>query len=249
VQAEILCVGSELLLGQIIDTNAAYIARQLARAGLDLRFKQTVGDNLDRIAQAVAEAARRSDVLVITGGLGPTTDDLTREAIALALGVPLVHVPRLEDELRAFFASRSYTPGESLMRQAYLPEGSDDIPNSCGTAPGVHARTPEGKQIFATPGVPREMKAMLDDHIVPRLLESMEGERSIIVSRVLRAFGVGREQPRRSHRGHSDHGPEPNCCALDLSEHRSAPAPHGEGARRSWGSGASGWHGGARARR
>lgn len=191
MQAEILCVGSELLLGQIIDTNAAYIARQLARAGLDLRFKQTVGDNLERIAQAITEAMGRSDALVITGGLGPTTDDLTREAIALALGVPLVHVQRLEDDLRLFFAARSYTPGASLMRQAYLPEGSDDIPNPVGTAPGVHARTQDGGQIFAVPGVPREMIAMLDQTIVPRLLESMEGERSIIVSRVLRAFGVG----------------------------------------------------------
>ncbi len=191
MQAEILCVGSELLLGQIIDTNAAYIARQLARAGLDLRFKQTVGDNLDRIAGAVSEAISRSDALVITGGLGPTTDDLTREAIANALQVPLVHVQRLEDELRAFFASRNYTPGASLMRQAYLPEGTGDIPNTCGTAPGVFARLPNGKMIFAVPGVPREMVAMLDGWIVPRLLESMEGERSIIVSRVLRAFGVG----------------------------------------------------------
>lgn len=191
MQAEILCVGSELLLGQIIDTNAAYIARQLARAGLDLRFKQTVGDNLDRISQTIREAIGRSDALVITGGLGPTTDDLTREAIARALGVPLVHVQRLEDELRAFFASRNYTPGASLMRQAYLPQDTDDIPNSCGTAPGVFAKLPGGKMIFATPGVPREMVAMLDSFIVPRLLESMEGERSIIVSRVLRAFGVG----------------------------------------------------------
>lgn len=191
MQAEILCVGSELLLGQIIDTNAAYIARQLARAGLDLRFKQTVGDNLERIAGAIAEAANRSDVLVITGGLGPTTDDLTREAIARALGVPLVHVPRLEDELREFFSSRNYTPGASLMRQAYLPEGASDIPNTCGTAPGVHAKTSNGHQIFAVPGVPREMIAMLDGWIIPHLLETMEGEKSIIVSRVLRAFGVG----------------------------------------------------------
>jgi nicotinamide-nucleotide amidase len=191
VQAEILCVGSELLLGQIIDTNAAYIARQLARVGLDLRFKQTVGDNLERIAGAISEATSRSQVLVITGGLGPTTDDLTREAIAVSLGVPLVHVQRLEDELREFFASRNYTPGASLMRQAYLPEGSDDIPNTCGTAPGVFAKTASGAMIFAVPGVPREMVAMLDGWIVPRLLESMEGEKSIIVSRVLRAFGVG----------------------------------------------------------
>jgi nicotinamide-nucleotide amidase len=191
VNSEILCVGSELLLGQIVDTNAAYIARALARAGVDVRRKQTVGDNLDRIAGCICDAVQNADALIITGGLGPTTDDLTREAIARALGVELVHVQRLEDELRAFFASRSYTPSETTMRQAFLPEGASDLPNSCGTAPGVFAKTPDGKMIFAVPGVPREMKAMLDDHIIPTLLESLEGERSVIVSRVLRAFGVG----------------------------------------------------------
>ena len=191
MQAEILCVGSELLLGQIIDTNAAYIGRQLARAGIDVRRKQTLGDNLERIARAITTALENADVLIITGGLGPTTDDLTRDAIAKALGVPLEHHQRLEDELRAWFASRSFTPNSSTMRQAFLPRGTQDIPNANGTAPGIHAKNEDGKQIFAMPGVPREMIAMLDNSVIPALLESLEGERAVIVSRVLRAFGIG----------------------------------------------------------
>ena len=194
MQAEILCVGSELLLGQIIDTNAAYIGRQLARAGIDVKGKQTVGDNLNRITECIRGALSRADVLIITGGLGPTTDDLTREGIARALDVPLEHQPRLEDELRAFFASRNYTPSETTMRQAYLPQGTADIPNARGTAPGVFATIDnEGakKIIFAVPGVPREMIGMLDNFIIPNLIESLEGERAVIVSRVLRAFGIG----------------------------------------------------------
>ncbi len=116
MRAEILCVGSELLLGQTIDTNAAFIATQLSRAGIDLHRKQTVGDNLDRIVDCIHGALSRADALVITGGLGPTTDDLTREAIAAALGVPLEHKPELEQELRDFFARRNYTPGATIMR-------------------------------------------------------------------------------------------------------------------------------------
>ena len=191
MRAEILCVGSELLLGQIIDTNAAYIAKQMARGGIDVLRKQVVGDNLDRIADCIRGALNRADAVVITGGLGPTTDDLTREAIANALNVPLEHHQILEDELRAFFAKRNYTPSSTIMRQAYLPRGTEAIPNPVGTAPGVHAQTAEGKLIFAVPGVPREMIAMIDQTVIPTLMERLEGERSLIVSRTLRSFGVG----------------------------------------------------------
>src|SRR4028119_1045662 len=110
MRAEILCVGSELLLGQIIDTNAAYMATQLARAGIDLHRKQTAGDNLERITDCIRGAIARSDVLIITGGLGPTTDDLTREAIAGALGVELEYHEELEEALRDFFAQRDIVP-------------------------------------------------------------------------------------------------------------------------------------------
>ncbi|HVF10695.1 MAG TPA: competence/damage-inducible protein A [Abditibacteriaceae bacterium] len=191
MRAEILCVGSELLLGQIIDTNAVYIATQLARAGIDLHRKQTVGDNLERITDCIRGALGRSHALIITGGLGPTTDDLTREAIAGALGVALAHHAELEQGLRDFFAQRDIVPTATIMRQAYLPAGAAAIPNAVGTAPGVRAETGAGRLIFAVPGVPREMRAMIDESVIPALLERLEGERSVIVSRVLRAFGIG----------------------------------------------------------
>jgi len=191
LRAEILCVGSELLLGQIIDTNAAYLGGQLARIGLDVHRKQTVGDNLARITDCIRASLSRADVLIITGGLGPTTDDLTREAIAGALDVGLEHQPDLEQGLRDFFAKRGIAPSTGTMRQAYLPAGTCAIPNSNGTAPGVQAETADGKMVFAVPGVPREMKAMMDLSIIPTLLERSEGERNIIVSRLLRAFGIG----------------------------------------------------------
>ncbi len=175
MRAEILCVGSELLLGQTIDTNAAFIATQLSRAGIDLHRKQTVGDNLERIVDCIRGALSRADALVITGGLGPTTDDLTREGISLALGVPLEHRPELEQELRDFFARRNYTPGATIMRQAYLPAGAQALPNSNGTAPGVLAQNAEGKLVFAVPGVPREMRAMIELSVIPALLERLEG--------------------------------------------------------------------------
>jgi len=191
MRAEILCVGTELLLGQIIDTNAAYIAGQLARAGTDVLRKQTVGDNLERIADCISGALNRSEILIITGGLGPTTDDLTREAIASYLKVELEHHAELEANLQAFFDKRGITPGATIMRQAFLPKGAQAIPNPVGTAPGVFVQTKEDKLIFAVPGVPREMKALLDGFIIPTISERESGERQIIVSRVLRAFGVG----------------------------------------------------------
>ncbi len=191
MRAEILCVGTELLLGQIIDTNAATIGAQLARAGVDVLRKQTAGDNLERIADCIRGALSRCDALIITGGLGPTTDDLTREAIADALNVSLEMRPELEEKLRAYFESRGLQPSSTTMRQAQLPVGAQAIPNSVGTAPGVLARAERNQLIFAIPGVPREMKAMLNETIIPTLLEKLEGERQIIVSRVLRSFGVG----------------------------------------------------------
>lgn len=191
MRAEILCVGSELLLGQIIDTNAAFIAQSLSRIGVDIHRKQTAGDNLERISDCIRGALARADVVVVTGGLGPTTDDLTREAIAVALDVELVHHQDLEDGLLAFFASRGITLTNTILRQAYLPDGAVALPNSNGTAPGVYATTAEGKTIFAVPGVPKEMRAMVELSVIPSILERMEGERQIIVSRVLRTTGIG----------------------------------------------------------
>jgi len=190
MRAEILCVGSELLLGQIIDTNAAWLAQNLSRLGVDVHRKQTVGDNLERIADCIRASLSRADVLIITGGLGPTNDDLTREAIALALDAPLEFHENLAVELRAFFQARNIPLGDTILRQAYLPQGASALPNSNGTAPGVHALTDE-KHIFATPGVPREMKAMFNLSIAPAILETLGEGRQIIVSRVLRTTGIG----------------------------------------------------------
>ena len=190
MRAEILCVGSELLLGQITDTNAVYIAQELARAGVDLYRKQTVGDNLDRITDCIQGALSRADVLVITGGLGPTTDDLTREAIAKALGVELEFHEELAATLRGFFKNRDIQMVETFLRQAYVPAGARAFDNPAGTAPGV-LWDKDGKLIFAVPGVPKEMRAMMQGTIIPTLLEKSGGTRKIIVSRVLRTFGVG----------------------------------------------------------
>ncbi len=194
MKAEILCVGSELLLGQITDTNAVYMAQGLARAGVDLHRKTTVGDNLERISEAISASLSRADCLIVTGGLGPTTDDLTREAIAKSLGVELDYDERLAQNLRDMFAKRNWNMGETFLRQAYLPRTSKELPNPVGTAPGVWFDgdvNGQPKLIFAVPGVPREMKTMFDQTIVPALLEKSEGERMIIVSRVLRTFGIG----------------------------------------------------------
>jgi len=189
MQSEILCVGSELLLGQIVDTNAAYIATQLARYGIDVRRKQTVGDNLERIVRAIRSALQNADVLIITGGLGPTSDDLTREAIAAAFEVELDLQPELERQLRDFFSGRNIQFSSTNLRQAYLPRGARVIPNPNGTAPGVWMSR-DGKAVFAIPGVPHEMKHMLDATIIPAIQEE-RGETEILVSRVVRTFGIG----------------------------------------------------------
>ncbi|MEO6908311.1 MAG: competence/damage-inducible protein A [Abditibacteriaceae bacterium] len=189
MQSEILCVGSELLLGQIVDTNAAYIGTQLARFGINLRRKQTVGDNLERIIRAIRSALENADVLIITGGLGPTTDDLTREAIAKAFDEELELRPELESELREFFTGRNYKFSESNLRQAYQPQSAKHIPNPNGTAPGVWMQK-NGKMVFAMPGVPHEMRAMLDGFIIPAIQE-FRGETDVLVSRVLRTHGIG----------------------------------------------------------
>ncbi len=191
MRAEILCVGSELLLGQIIDTNAAYIAQRLARAGIDVHRKQTAGDNLERIVDCIRGALSRADILVITGGLGPTTDDLTRDAISLALDAPLEFDEAIAQHLRDWFAGRQITIVDSILRQAYVPRGAVALDNPAGTAPGLRAETPDKKLLFAVPGVPREMKVLLDNSIIPFLLERVEGKPQLIVSRLLRSFGIG----------------------------------------------------------
>lgn len=187
MRAEIIAVGTEILLGQIDNTNARTISEALATIGADVLFHSVVGDNESRIADSINEALRRSDVVIITGGLGPTHDDLTREAIARATGRRLERRPELEEVLRSRFAALGRPMADTNLRQADQPEGAEAIPNPRGSAPGV-ALEHDGKRIFAVPGVPHEMEAMIYDSVLPRVASSSEG--SVLVSRVLKVAGV-----------------------------------------------------------
>lgn len=188
MRAEILSVGTELLLGQITDTNAAYIARALADLGIDVFFKQTVGDNPQRIQEALRLALSRADAVLITGGLGPTEDDLTVEAVAQALGEPLIEDAAVADHVRRFFAARGRTPTPNVFKQALVPRSARVIPNSRGTAPGIHLEHGE-RVIFIMPGVPYEMEAMMHGYVLPALRAHAGG--AVIRSRVLRVTGEG----------------------------------------------------------
>ncbi|MGH7275601.1 MAG: CinA family nicotinamide mononucleotide deamidase-related protein [Candidatus Rokuibacteriota bacterium] len=188
-QAEVVVVGSELLLGQIVDTNSAVIARQFAGIGLNLFYKTTVGDNLGRVTAVVRQALSRSDVIVTTGGIGPTADDITREAVAAATGRELVFSEELMRQIEAFFASRGFRLSPSNRRQAYIPAGALAVENPVGTAPAFIVEH-DGKTVVTLPGVPREMEYLLVNRVIPYLREryGMKGE---IRLRVLKAVGLG----------------------------------------------------------
>ena len=189
MKAEIIAVGTELLLGQIVDTNSAYIAQQLTTIGLDLHFKSTVGDNLERIKSTMLGALSRSDIIITTGGIGPTLDDLTREAVAEVLGRPLVFQQALFDQINDFFTRLGRTASPNNRKQAFIPEGAIPIENPVGTAPGFIAEK-DGKAIIAVPGVPHEMRHFIEHAVLPYLRGKL-GVREVIVSRVLKLFGIG----------------------------------------------------------
>ncbi|HEV8354885.1 MAG TPA: competence/damage-inducible protein A [bacterium] len=189
MKAEIISVGTELLLGQIVDTNAAYLAQRLAGAGVDVYFKQTVGDNPARVQEAVRLAMSRADLIVMTGGLGPTEDDLTVAAIAGLLGLELIRHDAIAEAIGHFFESRGRTPPETVFKQALIPAGARPIPNTRGTAPGIHLEH-DGTTIVIMPGVPYEMEAMVTDYLLPLLRERMSAQ-VVIGSRVLRVTGEG----------------------------------------------------------
>jgi nicotinamide-nucleotide amidase len=189
LKAEIISVGTELLLGQIVDTNAAYLAQRLAEVGVDVYFKQTVGDNPARVQDTVRLAMSRAELVVMTGGLGPTEDDLTVAAVAGVLGLELIHHAAIAEAIRRFFESRGRTPPETVFKQALIPAGARPIPNTRGTAPGVHLEH-DGTTIVIMPGVPYEMEAMVTDYLLPLLRERMSAQ-VVIGSRVLRVTGEG----------------------------------------------------------
>lgn len=184
---EVVAVGTELLLGQIVNTNAAYIGAALADHGFDAHFQQVVGDNLGRVATAIETAIDRADAVIITGGIGPTRDDLTREALCAATGREMVFDETYAEHLREMWARRGQEMPESNLRQAQHPEGAVLVPNPKGSAPGIvldHADT----LIFCVPGVPQEMEYLLSAEVLPRLM-ARSGGPSIVVSRVLRTWG------------------------------------------------------------
>ena len=190
VRVEVVGVGTELLLGQIANTNAQWIGERLAEIGADVLFHQVVGDNLGRIVQVLELAASRADVVLVTGGLGPTEDDITRDAIAEVMGVPLERDADLERWLLERFAGFSSGPMPlNNLRQADVPRGARPIDNDRGSAPGLVADLPGGARVYAMPGVPAEMQAMMRSTVLPEL-----GERigvSVVRSRTLRCVGVG----------------------------------------------------------
>ena len=189
MNVETLAVGTELLLGQIVNTNASDIAIRLADSGLTHMRQTVVGDNAARLEAAIAEAVERSDALIITGGIGPTADDITREAVAQVAGVPLFFDATYAAIMRARWErlGREF-PGSNL-RQAHHPQGADVIENQKGSAPGFMIDV-EGCWIFVLPGVPEEMRAMLDESVMPSL-RSLGGEdAAVVVSRVLHSWGM-----------------------------------------------------------
>jgi nicotinamide-nucleotide amidase len=190
VRCEIIGVGTELLLGQIVNTNAAWIGQRLADVGWDCLRHTVVGDNEQRIAATIREALDRADAVIMTGGLGPTQDDVTREALAAVAGVSLVRQPELEQWLRERFARMGVQRmAEMNLRQADVPEGARVIDNPRGTAPGLILEI-DGRPTYAVPGVPREMEGMLERVVLPDLADRA-GEGRAIVSRTLRTVGVG----------------------------------------------------------
>jgi nicotinamide-nucleotide amidase len=189
MRAEIVTTGTELLLGQIDDTNATYLARQLRDLGIDLFFRTTVGDNQARIAQVLERALERADLVITTGGLGPTVDDVTREAVAQATGRALVLHPDLLEQIETFFDRFGSKMSENNRRQAHLPEGCIPIENPVGTAPSFIVETEWGT-IISLPGVPSEMRYLMGTAVVPYLQRRL-GRQEVLVTRILRTVALG----------------------------------------------------------
>jgi len=187
VRCNVVAIGTELLLGQINDTNSSWMGEQLAAAGIESHLQLKVGDNLARMEDAIAVALVDADAVIICGGLGPTHDDLTREAIASIMGVELAHDPAVAAVIEEMFARRGRVMAANNMRQALVPAGATVIPQTRGTAPGLICPVGD-KVIYAVPGVPHEMKDMFERAILPDLL-ARSGERAVIKSRVLRTWG------------------------------------------------------------
>ena len=188
MRCEIVAVGTEILLGQIVDTNSAWIAERLAEAGIDCHFQTVVGDNPGRMLEVFELALERAEALIVTGGLGPTQDDLTREVVAGLMGVDLVRDMEIVERIQERFSNRGRPMPENNLKQADVPVGANVIEEMPGTAAGLICPVGKGKVIYLVPGVPAEMKQMLEGTVLQDLT-SRSGEKSVISSRVLKTWG------------------------------------------------------------
>jgi nicotinamide-nucleotide amidase len=184
----VVAVGTELLLGQIVDTNSSWIGQALAEAGIDSHLQIKVGDNLDRIVDVLRLALERSEAVIVCGGLGPTQDDITRDAIAAVMGVGLHRDEDVLTRIKEMFAARGREMAANNARQADVPDGGEVIPQTRGTAPGLICPV-GGKVVYAVPGVPHEMTDMVERAIIPDL-QRRSGTPAVIVSRTLRTWGL-----------------------------------------------------------
>lgn len=189
--AEIIAIGSELLLGQIQDTNTAYLAGRLQEIGIEVAFQTMVGDDPKRMTAVIRRALMRSKVIITTGGIGPTEDDLTREIVARVTGKELVFHPKLFRLIKSFFDQAGFVMAPNNRKQAFIPAGARIIPNLQGTAPGFMVETEAGNIIAVLPGVPREMKAMMQDTVIPFLKKKLGKEKGLIEYGVLKVCGLG----------------------------------------------------------
>jgi len=187
--AEIITIGTEILLGEIVDTNTRHIARTLRDLGVDLYRTITIGDNVDRIASAIRESMERAEIVITTGGLGPTVDDPTREAVARAVGVETEFREELWEQVVATIGRYGRVPSENQKRQAYVPRDAIAIPNPVGTAPSFIVET-ERNAVVSLPGVPKEMEHLLHESVVP-YLQKRFNLREIIKVRLVHTAGVG----------------------------------------------------------
>jgi nicotinamide-nucleotide amidase len=188
MRCEVVAIGTELLLGIIVDGNSAWIGEQLALAGIDSHFQVKVGDNFGRIEACIRQALERSDAVICCGGLGPTQDDITRDVIARVMGVEMRRDPAIADKIRLIFEARGRVMSANNLRQADIPLGASPIPQMPGTAPGLVCPVGD-KVIYAVPGVPSEMREMVAGTILPDLRRRM-GQTAVIRARVLRTWGA-----------------------------------------------------------
>jgi nicotinamide-nucleotide amidase len=190
--AEIITIGTEILLGEIVDTNTRYISHKLREQGIDLYRQITVGDNVERIAQAIQNSLPNTDIIITTGGLGPTIDDPTRQAVALAIGIQNEYREELWEQVKERHLRYGRSPTENNKRQAFVPRGAIAIKNPVGTAPAFIVET-DTCSIIALPGVPREMEHLMINEVIPYLRKRLSLH-SVIKARVIHTSGVGESQ-------------------------------------------------------